>query len=143
MSTRGLIEHILEQKNFAVVGVSRDPEKYGRKVYAALKMAGYTVYAVNPNADLIGSDPCYPTLDTIPGPIDCIVTVTPPEETAAALRNAGHLKIGYLWMQPGSESNAAFNTARANSMQIVSGGPCIMVEAQKRREREQQALAAP
>ncbi len=133
MSTRALIDEILVMKRFAVTGVSRDPDKNGYKVYKTLKSAGYTVFAVNPNADDIDGDPCYPTLDNIPDPpIDCVVTVTQPEITEETMRTAGHLKIPYVWMQPGSESTAAFNSARGFSMQIVSGGPCIMVAVRER-----------
>jgi predicted CoA-binding protein len=127
-----LIQQILAQRRFAVTGVSNDPIKYGYKVYKTLKAAGYIVFAVNPNAADIDGDPCYPRLDNIPDPIDCVVTVTPPDVTAETMRVAGHLKVPYVWMQPGSESTAAFNMARSFSMQIVSGGPCIMVEAGKR-----------
>jgi predicted CoA-binding protein len=129
------MEEILEKRSFAVAGVSREREKFGYKVYRALKTAGYTVYAINPNADTIDTDPCYPSLDNVPGPVDCLVTVTPPEVTEEIVRVAGHLRIPYLWMQPGSESTAAFNLARANSMQIVSGGPCIMVAIDERQAR--------
>ena len=139
MSTRALIEHILDQKCFAVTGVSRDPAKYGYKVFKSLQNAarqyGYTVYAINPNTDSIDGEPCYPSLDNVPGPIDCVVTVTPPEVTEETMRSAAHLKVPYVWMQPGSESTAAFNMARASSMQIVSGGSCIMVSLQERRAR--------
>ena len=135
MSTRTLIEHVLEQKNFAVCGVSRDKEKYGYKVYRSLKQAGYNVFAINPNADAIDSDACYPSLDNVPGQIDCVVTVTPPRVTEETMHLAGRLRIPFVWMQPGSESTAAFNLARSEAMQIVSGGPCIMVAAAERRAR--------
>jgi predicted CoA-binding protein len=64
------MEEILEKRSFAVAGVSREREKFGYKVYRALKTAGYTVYAINPNADTIDTDPCYPSLDNVPGPVD-------------------------------------------------------------------------
>jgi uncharacterized protein len=132
VSTRALIEEILDQKRFAVTGVSRDPDKYGYKVYKTLKSANYTVYPINPNADDIDGDICYPTLDNVPGQIDCVVTVTPPDITEETMLTAGHLKIPYVWMQPGSESTAAFNKARSFAMQIISGGPCIMATIRQR-----------
>ena len=135
MSLRTLIEQVLEQKSFAVTGVSRNPEKYGHVVYQKLKAAGYTVYAINPNTESINGDACYPSLDNVPGPIDCVVTVTPPEITEKTMRDAAHLKIPFVWMQPGSESTPAFNLAQSFSMQIVSGGPCIMVAVAKRQGR--------
>lgn len=134
MSIRERTVQILACKTFAVAGVSRNPEKYGYKVYKSLLGAGYTVYAVNPNADQIDADPCYPHLDNIPGKIDCLVTVTLPAITEATIRDAGHLRIPFVWMQPGSESISAYNLALSNSMEIVSGGPCIMVAVAIHRE---------
>lgn len=133
VSIRALTNQILACKSFAVSGASRNPEKYGYKVYKTLLGAGYTVYAVNPNAEEIDGDPCYPHLDNIPGRVDCLVTVTPPTITEETIREAGHLRIPYLWMQPGSESIAAYNCAQSNSMEIVSGGPCIMVGVATRK----------
>ena len=47
-----MIKSFLKTKNvFAVVGASRDPEKYGYQVYRDLLNAGYRVYHVNQNAD--------------------------------------------------------------------------------------------
>jgi len=130
----------MDQRRFAVTGVSRDPEKYGYKVYRALKSAGYTVFAVNPNMETIDEEPCYPTLDNVPGPIDCVVTVTPPEITEETIRTAAHLKIPYIWMQPGSDSTAAYNLASSLSLQVIAGGPCIMVALALRRDRSGAAV---
>jgi predicted CoA-binding protein len=134
VSKQALIDHVMDQRRFAVTGVSRDPEKYGYKVYRALKLAGYTVFAVNPNAETIDDEPCYPTLDNVPGPLDCVVTVTPPQITEETIRTAAHLKIPYIWMQPGSDSNAAYNLASSLSLQVVAGGACILVALALRRE---------
>ena len=118
---------ILNKNVFAVVGASRDPEKYGYKVYKSLKRAGYKVYPVNPNADYIDGDPVYPLLDNVPEQIDCIVTVVPPEVTHEIIPQAGHLRIPYCWMQPGSESEASVKEAVGHGIMTVFGGPCIMV----------------
>ena len=135
MTTQSLIDRILEFKVFAVTGVSRNPEKYGNIVYQKLKSAGFTVYAINPNSDSIDNDPCYPGLENLPGKVDCVVTVTPPEITAETISQAGRLKIECVWMQPGSESISACNSARAQGIQIVSGGPCILVSLTQRQDR--------
>ncbi|MCK4313591.1 CoA-binding protein, partial [Candidatus Bathyarchaeota archaeon] len=40
-----LITKFLDKKNvFAVVGASRNPEKFGHQVYRTLRNAGYRVY---------------------------------------------------------------------------------------------------
>lgn len=126
---RVLMHEILAKKRFAVVGASRDPEKYGYKVYMTLKELGYTVYPVNPNADEIDGDSVYPTLDNLPEPVDCIVSVVPPGAGFDLARMAGHLRIPFLWFQPGSDSESAVIEAQAQGVQVIYGGACIMVEA--------------
>lgn len=127
-----LIPGILALRRFAVAGASRDPAKFGHKVYTTLKRAGYEVFAVNPNAERIDGDPAYPLLDDIPGGVDCVVTVVPPVITSEIARQAGRLRVPFMWMQPGSESEAAINEARSYGIQAVHGGPCIMVETERR-----------
>ncbi len=132
-----LIPEILSARVFAVVGASKDPSKYGHMVYVTLKNAGYTVYPVNPNADSIDGDTVYPRLDNLPERPDCVVTVVPPAVTETVAREAGKLGVRYLWMQPGSESEAAVNAAHASGLRTVYGGPCIMVAIRTRRTKEQ------
>ena len=51
MNPNQITDFLNKQNVFAVVGVSKDPAKYGHQVYVDLKEAGYVVYAVNPNID--------------------------------------------------------------------------------------------
>ena len=127
-----MIEQILSKRKFAVVGASRDRAKFGNKVYNTLKRAGYDVFPVNPNATDIDGDPVYPRLDNLPAGIECVVTVVPPEVTFEIVRDAGRLRVPYMWMQPGSESDAAVTEALALGIEAVFGGPCIMVEIGRR-----------
>jgi predicted CoA-binding protein len=136
---RNLVQDILNSRTFAVVGASRDPEKYGYKVYKRLKAAGYTVYPVNPNADEIDGDPVYPLLDNVPEKIDCVVTVVPPDVTFDIVRQAGALRVPFVWMQPGSESTPAILEAQAQGIQAVHSGPCIMVAVATHPRAEQSA----
>jgi len=125
--TAASIRPFFQPRAVAVVGASRDSSKYGNKVYLSLKAAGYTVYPVNPNAETIDGDQVYPLLDNCPETPDCVVTVVQPEVTYEIVRRAGHLRIPYMWMQPGSESLSCINELQAQGIQGVYGGPCIMV----------------
>ena len=132
---QSVIAEILQCHSFAVVGVSRDPAKYGHMVYATLKELGYTVFPINPAVDAIGDDVVYPRLETVPETPDCVVTVVPPTVTEQVARTAGRLGVRYMWMQPGSESEAAVNAAHAAGLRVVYGGPCIMVAARTRKRQ--------
>ncbi|HDJ26423.1 MAG TPA: CoA-binding protein, partial [Candidatus Bathyarchaeota archaeon] len=68
---------------FAVVGASRDPNKYGHRVFKDLLEAGYEVYPVNPKADEILGRKCYPDLRSLPKKPDVVVFVVPPKVTAS------------------------------------------------------------
>jgi len=127
-----LIKKILERKNvIAVVGASRDPEKYGHQVYRDLREAGYTVYPVNPNAAAILGDRCYPDLESLPVKPDVINVVVPPEVTKEVVKSCKELGITNVWMQPGSESEKAIEYCEANGIDVVYG-VCIMVERSKK-----------
>lgn len=126
-----LIKEILERKNvIAVVGASRDPEKYGHRVYKDLKEAGYTVYPVNPSATVILGDRCYPDLKSLPVKPDVVNLVVPPEVREEVVKACKELCITKVWMQPGSESEKAIQFCEANGIDVVYG-VCIMVERRK------------
>ena len=54
------MQAILAADSFAVVGASRDPDKYGFLVLRSLKAAGRTAFPVNPEAAEVDGDRCYP-----------------------------------------------------------------------------------
>ena len=121
----------MNKKNiFAVVGASRDPEKYGYQVYQDLKRAGYQVYPVNPNAEEILGDKCYPLLQVLPVKPDVVDFVVPPQVTERMVETCKKLDIAKVWMQPGSESETAIKFCQQNSIDVVYG-VCVMIERAK------------
>lgn len=128
-----LIKKFLDKKNvFAVVGASRDPEKYGHRVYRDLKSGGYRVYPVNPNAEEILGDKCYPNLESLPVRPDVVNLVVPPKVTEQTVEVCKKLGITKVWMQPGSESEKAIRFCKENGIDVVYG-VCIMVERARHR----------
>jgi predicted CoA-binding protein len=125
------IKAFLNKKNvFAVVGVSRNPKKYGYQVYRDLCHAGYSVYCVNPNVDEILGDKCYPSLEALPIKPDVVDVVVPPKTTEEVVRTCKNIGIMKVWMQPGSESEKAIKFCLENGIQILYG-LCVMVERSK------------
>ncbi|MEM0232505.1 MAG: CoA-binding protein [Candidatus Nezhaarchaeales archaeon] len=127
-----LIREFLDRRNvFAVVGASRDPQKYGYQVYRDLKSAGYKVYPVNPNAQEVLGDKCYPSLKELPAKPDVVVTVVPPQVTELVVEECKELGVRKIWMQPGSESEKAVEYCEKNNIAVVHGA-CIMIERKRR-----------
>ena len=132
MSSEEKIRAFLDKHNvFAVVGASRDPQKYGHQVYRDLKSAGYKVYPVNPSAQEVLGDRCYPDLKELPEKPDVVVTVAPPQVTEQVVRACKELGIRRVWMQPGSESEVAVKYCKENGLEVVYN-MCIMVERKRR-----------
>ncbi len=126
-----LITDFLRKQNiFAVIGVSRNPAKYGHQVYKDLKEAGYVVYAVNTNIDEVLGDRCYHSLSELPKMSDVVDTVVPPAVTEEIVEECKELGIARVWMQPGSESEKALNFCVENDIKVVHD-MCVMI---KRRE---------
>lgn len=125
------IAEFIENKNvFAVVGVSRNPEKYGHKVYKDLKEAGYKVYPINPNASQILGDECYPNLESLPEKPDVVTIVVPAKVTEKIVEECKKLGIKKIWMQPGSESEIAIQLCRESGIKVIHG-VCIMIQRRR------------
>lgn len=126
MENKNLIEGFLEKSNvFAVVGVSRNPDKYGYKVWKDLKESGYEVYPVNPNASEIEGEECYGSLRDLPEKPDVVDIVVPPKITEKVVKQCDEIGINKVWMQPGSESERAREFCERNSIEVLLN-MCVM-----------------
>jgi len=129
MTSKKAVQEFLAQETLAVVGASRDKNKFGNRVFKDLIRKGYKTYAVNPHAQEIEGQPCYPDLKALPEKVDGVVFVVPPAETEKVLREAAELGIPRVWMQQGSESDAAVRYAEEQGMSVVDG-ECILMFAE-------------
>lgn len=131
MGKEELIRQCLNKNNvFAVVGASRNPEKYGHQVYKDLRDAGYLVYPVNPNISKVLGDRCYPSLKDLPEKPDVVDIVVPPRITEQKVKECKELGIKKVWMQPGSESEESIKFCKENGIDVLHG-VCVMVKRAK------------
>ncbi len=125
----------LAQKRIAVTGISRKPSEHaGNFVYLRLRQRGYQVFAVNPNAQEIEGDRCYPDLRSIPGGVDAVVISTSPKHADATMRECVDLGIRHVWMHrafgEGSVSPEAAAYGRERGVAVIDGGcPCMFAPA--------------
>ena len=130
MAEQSVIDDFLAQKVFAVVGASREPDKYGFKVFRSLKGAGYTAYAVNPKCDSLLGEKCYTSVGKAPQPIDVVSMIVPPHEGEKVVEEAAELGIKRIWFQPGAESEKLLAMCEEKGITVLSG-VCVMIEAKK------------
>lgn len=113
------IDQFLSQKKLAVAGVSRSGKKFSNTVYKTLKDKGYTVFALNPNTYEIGTEACYPDVNSLPEGVDGIVILTPPQQTEAVVKDAAAAGIKHMWIQQGAESKEAIDYCKANGINVI------------------------
>ena len=129
------IEQFLSAQRFAVAGASEDPEKYGHQCFVALHTRGFTVFPLNPNAKNVLGITAYPNLAALPEPVESLSIVTPPSVTEHLIGEAISAGVKNIWMQPGAEPHdeTSLNRAHAAGINLISGGPCLLVELRGRR----------
>lgn len=116
---------ILALKTFAVVGCSPKPERPSHFVSAYLLENGYEVIPVNPgHRELLGRR-CYPSVDEIPGPVDCVVVFRRPEEALEPVLQAIAKKAKAVWLQDGVFHDEGEALARKAGLLVVSND-CLM-----------------
>ncbi len=118
--------NIKEYALVAVVGVSDDASKYGHKIFRDLLKAGYPVKGVNPKGGFVLGSNLYKSLSELEKKPDLVITVVPPAATEAVVEECNKLGIKTVWMQPGSESDAAIEKARDYGIKAVTA--CFMVQ---------------
>ncbi len=129
MTSKKIVEEFLTQKKIAVVGVSRKKTKFGNAIYKELKLKGYKVFPINPHINVYEKDTCYPDLLSLPEKVDGVVINVPPAQTEKVVREAKEAGINKVWLQQGSQSEAAIKYCEENGIDCVSN-ECILMFAQ-------------
>jgi len=121
------IELFLQSPEFAVIGASSSRGKYGNKVLRCYLQNGKTVYAVNPREKVIEGLKVIQSLNLLPDTVNSISVVTPPIVTEQIVTDAIKKGIKNIWLQPGAESDRSIKKCIVHGINIISGGPCILV----------------
>lgn len=134
MTLNAKITDFLAQKRIAVAGVSRQAKgEAANLIYSKLRDSGYNVFPVNPNAEMVEGDRCYPNLKAISPPVDGVVIATRPEVAEQLVRECAEIGVTRVWMHrsfgTGSVSEAATKFCQDNHITVIPGG-CPMMFCQ-------------
>ncbi len=130
MPSRTAIDDFLAQRRLAVVGVSRNPKKFGNAVFRRLRDSGRTVYPVNTGADTVEGTRAYHSLTELPTPVDGVVVVVAAQRSADVVRDAIAAGVPRVWLQrgigPSSVSPEAVALCREHGLSVVDGA-CVFM----------------
>lgn len=111
--------------NVAVIGASRDPEKYGNKAVRSYRAHGHRVFPVNLHEKEIEGLPVYRSILDIPVALDATLVYVPPAVTLRLLPDIATKGPGRLFLNPGSEDDAV--VARASELGLEPIVACSIV----------------
>jgi predicted CoA-binding protein len=104
---------------WAVVGCSPDPGRDSHRIASMLQRRGYTVIPVNPLANEVLGERCYPTLSAVPQPVEVVDVFRRASAAGAHVDEAVKIGARAVWMQLGVVDEAAAERARAAGLRVV------------------------
>lgn len=116
-------------RTWAVVGCSPDPGRDSHRVSAFLQRRGFRVVPLNPAADEILGERCWPDLASVTSDleIDVVDIFRRSDQAGVHVDEAIARGAGAVWMQLGVIDRAAADRARAAGLDVVMDR-CPMIE---------------
>ncbi len=129
------ITEFFNQKTIAIAGVSRNPQgSVGNAIYKKFKESGYNIFPINPHAEMIEGDTCYPNLKSIPEKVDAVFIATSPAVSTEIVKQSIEAEVKTIWfhrsMGNGSFSEEAAKLGEENGLSVIRSG-CPMMYISK------------
>jgi predicted CoA-binding protein len=115
-----VIDEILtNSRTIAVVGLSPNPERPGHYVARYLQEHGYRIIPVNPLIEEALGGKSYPSLKSVPEPVDLVDIFRRSELVMPVVEEAIEIGVRYVWMQDGVVNEEAAARAEAAGLLVV------------------------
>lgn len=121
------IDTFLAAPAFGVAGASDDRHKYGHKVFVCYRNHKRKAYPINPNVETVLGETAFADIGSLPEKVESISIITPPPVTERIVDDAIASGVKNIWMQPGAESRKAVQKAKDAGLNVIYGGPCLLV----------------
>jgi uncharacterized protein len=120
------IEEFIASEPIAMVGVSRDPKKFGFVAFRELKEKGMNVIPVNPYTEEIHGSKVYHDLKSLPSGVRGLLITTPKAATVNIVKEAKTAGYKQIWIQQNSETKEALEELKGTDINYISG-QCILM----------------
>jgi len=122
------IQEFIDGKRVAVVGASRQGNKFGNIAAKELGQRGYQVYIVHPEAKEIDGQPCYANLEAVHKQVDGVLVSVPPQQGMNVLKDAAAVGLRNVWVQQQGDSPDLIALGESLDLNLVTG-KCILMYA--------------
>ena len=121
-------DFLKKDKPLAVLGVSRNPKKFGRQVYKKLKSINYDLLPINNMTDEIDGDKCFTDIKSLPDGIEKLIILSPKEFNDEAIKEAHKKGINKIWVQQMCDTPNTLDLAEELNINIITN-ECIFMFA--------------
>jgi len=119
------IEHFLNLKRLAVVGVSRNSRDFTRKLWDEFKARRYDLVPVHPGVAEIDGRRSFANVVEIDPPVEGALLLNPASATDRVVADCAQAGIGAVWMYratgAGALSENAVRFCKAKGIRVVAG----------------------
>ncbi|MDX9771812.1 MAG: CoA-binding protein [Bacteroidales bacterium] len=120
------VSRFLSLGKYAIVGVSRDPKKFGQVMFRDLRKKGMDVVPVNPGADTIDGVKCFRSVSELPREVKGVIFMTPKEATLPVAREVIAHGIKDLWIQQGAETKEVISELEKEDINLIHNQCMLM-----------------
>ncbi|KAI1300621.1 CoA binding domain-containing protein [Xylaria venustula] len=147
MAADASVQAFFSSPQFAVVGASSNPAKFGHKVFVWYKDRKLPVSPINPAPSITtryGEHETVKSVSELSDPKNTSLSIiTPPPVTLEVLKEAKRVGIPAVWLQPGTFDDEVIRFARGRDTQgyageVIAGdggagseGWCVLVDGDK------------
>jgi uncharacterized protein len=125
VTDREVIDRFLGGARIALAGVSSRSDDFSRYVFRELVKRGYDMVPVHPGLKEIEGRPAYGSVTEVPGRLDGVLIMTPPEVAERIVMDCAEAGIGRVWlhrgMGRGAVSPEAVAFCQAHGIEVVAG----------------------
>jgi acetyl coenzyme A synthetase (ADP forming)-like protein len=129
--TAASLRWFFKPASVAVVGASREPSSIGYRILEALVMNRFQgpVYPINPKANVVGSMHAYPSVTSVPEPIDLAIIAVPRSAVLGVIDDCAHqgVKAVVVITAGFAEADEAGKTLQKELLEKVRGHGMRMV----------------
>jgi predicted CoA-binding protein len=126
MATLRQIEDFISAEPVAMVGVSRNPKKFGYTAFKELKEKGLKIIPVNPSAPEILGVKAYPNVEALPAEVRGLIIMTKKDQTYNLVKDARAKGIKNIWIQQMADSKEAMKELEGSDINYITG-ECILM----------------
>jgi predicted CoA-binding protein len=126
MTSLRQIEDFIAAQPLAMVGVSRNPKKFGHVAFKELRVKGLNVIPVNPAGGEILGTKTYSDINSLPSDVGGVIIMTKKDQTAGIVREVRNKGIKNIWIQQNSDSKEAIKELEGSNINYITG-ECILM----------------